>query len=38
MFNNFFSESCRLLNNVEKYGGARGAADNMEPARGLLNM
>ena len=32
----FFRKSCRLLGNIEKYGGAREAADNMALARGLL--
>jgi hypothetical protein len=28
MINNFFPKSCRLLDNVEKYGRARQATDN----------
>jgi hypothetical protein len=33
----FFSRKLRRLWNVEKYGGARGAVDNMAPASGVLN-
>ena len=32
----FFRKSCRLLDNVEKYGGDRKATDSMAPARGIL--
>ena len=32
----FFRKSCRLGDNVEKYGGARGAVDNMAHARCVL--
>ena len=33
----FFRESCRLWDNVEKRGEARQEADNMAPARGILD-
>ena len=32
----FYCKSCRLWENVEKYGGAREDADNMAPARGIM--
>jgi hypothetical protein len=32
-----FRKSCRLWDNVEKYGKARNEADNMAPARGMLD-
>jgi hypothetical protein len=37
MFRNFFffRKACRLWHNVEKYGGARQATDNMAPVRGM---
>jgi hypothetical protein len=34
--NFFFRKSCRLWDNVEKYGGARQAAENMVSARGII--
>jgi hypothetical protein len=37
IFHNFFRKSCRLLDNVEKCGGAREAADNNTAARCLLD-
>jgi hypothetical protein len=38
MFSNFSPQrSCRLWDNVEKYEGAREAANNMAPAGGILN-
>ena len=38
-FSNFFlfRKSCRLWDNVEKYGGVWEAAENMVPTRGMLN-
>jgi hypothetical protein len=33
----FFLKSCRLWDNVEKYGGAGEDADNMAPPRGILD-
>ena len=33
----FPRKSCRLLDNVKKYGSGREAADNMAPARGILD-
>ena len=33
----FFQKSCRLRDNVQKYGGSREAAGNMAPARGTLD-
>jgi hypothetical protein len=36
MFSDIFRKSCRLWDNVEKYGGAREAADNTARARYML--
>jgi hypothetical protein len=33
----FFRKSCRLWDNVEKYGGAREDAENVSPARCILD-
>jgi hypothetical protein len=33
----FSRKSCHLCDNVEKYGEVRGEADNMTPARGILD-
>jgi hypothetical protein len=33
----FSRKSCHLWDKVEKYGGAREAADNVAPSRGMLD-
>jgi hypothetical protein len=37
IFSNFVRKSCRLWDNVEKYDGAKEAADNMAHARCMLD-
>ena len=34
---NFFFENCAFYENVEDYGGAKEDADNMAPARGIVD-
>jgi hypothetical protein len=34
---NFFRKSCRLWDNVEKWDGGKQAAENVAPARGILD-